>query len=124
MFMKIVDALLAILFIAFAAFQFNDPDPYLWALLYALVGLVAGLALFGISNRLLTLGALVACAIGLIWVAPGFFEYITDHTSENILQDMSAERPYIEETREFGGLTLALLTLAFYLWRSRRPASP
>ena len=116
---KIADALLALLFAAFALIQFNDPDPYLWALLYGLVAGVAVLGLFGKLNRRLVYAVAAACLAGLLWTAPGFFEYITRHTSENILQDMSAERPYIEQTREFGGMVLALAALGFYLRRSR-----
>lgn len=117
--MKLLHILLAILFIVFAVIQFNDPDPWLWATLYGLVAVAAGLALLGKDNLPFTLVVAVACLAAVAWSTPGFIEYITAHRTESIIQDMAPERPYIEETREFGGALIAFLAAVFYAWRAR-----
>ena len=43
--MKIASAIMAMLFIAWAAFQYNDPDPFLWILVYGVAALVSVLYL-------------------------------------------------------------------------------
>lgn len=121
--MKVVDIVIALLFILGAVVQINDPDPYVWIALYFLVGLVAGLAVFGKYNLPLTGVTLLACLIAAIWTAPGFFNYITQHSSENLMQDMSADRPYIEQTREFLGMVIAVAVMGFYLIRTRKAAT-
>lgn len=121
--MKILDLLLALLFAAGAAVQYNDPDPLIWMLLYGGVALVATLALFGKHILPVTLLVALACAVGLGWSAPGFIEYITGHTNENLMQSMSAERPYIEKTREFLGMLIAFLVALIYVFRARNARS-
>ena len=37
--MKIVNILLAIMFLAFTYLQFNDPDPVIWILIYGAMAL-------------------------------------------------------------------------------------
>ena len=121
--MKFLDLFLALLFAVGAVVQYNDPDPLLWMLLYGSVALVAALAFFGRHLLPVTLLVALACAIGLGWSAPGFIEYMTGHTDENLMQGMSAERPYIEETREFLGMLIAFLVAVFYIFRARKARS-
>lgn len=63
-FLKIISAAMALLFIAWAVFQYNDPDPFIWILVYGIAALASILFLV---NRLpfpVPMGFLV---IGVIW---------------------------------------------------------
>lgn len=62
--MKICSALMALLFIAWAAFQYNDPDPFLWILVYGLAALASILFLV---NRLSFWFPVGFLAIAIIW---------------------------------------------------------
>ena len=62
--MKWVSGGMAILFISWAAFQYNDPDPFMWILVYGLASLASVLFLI---NRLPLVFPLVFCVTGVIW---------------------------------------------------------
>lgn len=104
-------AVFAALMALSAAVQLNDPDPALWVAAYGAVALVFAAAALGTAHRWLTISTFVVLALLAARSAPGFVEWITEHRGESIVGEMSAERPYIEETREFLGLTLAMLGL-------------
>ncbi len=111
---------LGILFLAFAYLQMNDPDPALWVIIYGTVGVVCILAaLRGVSKRLL----LAFIFILLIYAAtliPGFFTWLTGPDKEEIFGEMIYDRPYIEETREFLGLLMAVGALVFVYFSPRK----
>lgn len=116
--MKIFNLFLALLFALFAAVQFNDPDPWGWALMYGFVAAVCGLAAFGhYHTYLLYLGL----GIALIWMAalvPGFVSWVK-MGMPTITGSMKAESPHVELTREFLGLVLCILVLGWQ-WRRAR----
>jgi hypothetical protein len=118
--MKILDAILALLLLAAAAVKFNDPDPGLWVAIYGIAAAVPLASALGKSNPTLTLAALVVCGVALLLSLPGFFEYLSHHFGDTILEGMSAERMYIEETREFLGALFALLIVVMYWFRGRK----
>ncbi len=105
-------AAFALAMAAFAWLQLNDPDPALWVAVYALTAGVFTLAACGHSHRVLTwLNVALLGALALS-VAPGFFDWMFEHDFESITGTMSPDKPYIEETREFLGLVIALALLA------------
>jgi Transmembrane family 220, helix len=111
---KISNLIFAIIFIAFAALQYNDPDPIVWASIYLYAVLLCimayrnkfngGLYIFGISMYLIY-------AIYLFFDKNGVINWATVHHGENIAATMKAEQPWIEETREFGGLLMLIIVL-------------
>ena len=111
--MRILQLILSILFLLFAYFQFNDPDPLIWVSLYIIVAILLFLGFLGKYIRPLTLGLMALCVIGFILTFPGVFDYITNQDGYTIMEGMSNEKPYIEETREFGGLLIIFLALFF-----------
>ena len=118
--MKIVDVIFVLLFVVFAALQVNDPDPWIWVPLYGAAALVPGLALFNRNNLVLTLMVMGACAIGMIVYVPGFYQFLTQGQGHSMMEEMSDAYPFIEETREFLGLLIAEVVLAYYAFRARR----
>jgi hypothetical protein len=109
--MKIFNIVFIFLFILFAGLQYNDPDPYIWVTIYLYGALVSYLAL---SNRfkpaLYYIGFTVylGYALFLLFDKTGAISWATEHHAENIVQSMKATKPWIEETREFGGLAILL----------------
>ena len=118
--MKIADVVFTLLFVVFAALQVNDPDPWIWVPLYAAAAMVPGLALFNRRNLALTLVVMGACIVGMVVYAPGFYQFVTQGQGHTLMEEMSAAYPFIEETREFLGLLIAVVVLAYYAVRARR----
>lgn len=75
--MRILNGLLSIILVLFAAAQYNDPDALLWGVIYGIAALWCGIA--ALRPRLLRHGLLrglwALCAMaglaGVIWYWPG-----------------------------------------------------
>ena len=112
--MKIFNLFFCFTFIVFAALQYNDPDPYVWMPIYLYAAALCWLAS---RNKFYP----VAYWIGIIVYAAyatykvfdqnGLIDWITLHHEENIAETMKAEKPWIEETREFFGLVILIVVL-------------
>lgn len=127
--MKTFNLFFCLIFLISAVLQYNDPDPFLWILIY-LYG--AACCLLAIRNvfrpQAYTAGIILylAYAIYLFFNKTGVLSWFYDHDAENIVQSMKATKPWIEETREFGGLILliiALLTNLIYYRRKQQQNS-
>jgi hypothetical protein len=112
--MRYVNGFFCVLFVLFAVVQYNDPDALLWILIYGVTAIWAGLAAFR-SDRfahspvLITLfgASAVAMVGGAIYDWP---QSIADWWDNEVV-------------REGLGLiiaTVALLVVAYTLWRTRR----
>jgi hypothetical protein len=101
-----------LLLITAAALQLNDPDPLYWGGFYLVCALVPLLAIFRINSWILY----ALCGIyGLVVIIPTVDGFIQDlQLAEPLLQQMSADKPYIEEAREFLGALIALALIAVY----------
>lgn len=109
--MKIFNIVFIFLFILFAGLQYNDPDPYIWVTIYLYGALVSYLALSNsFKPALYYIGFTVylGYALFLLFDKTGAISWATEHHAENIVQSMKATKPWIEETREFGGLAILL----------------
>jgi hypothetical protein len=96
-----------------AAIQFNDPDPAYWVLVYASTAMVAIAAAAG-RLRPFWVGAVIGGVVaGLALTMDGFIEFLQHGDYANIMGDM-ASSTFVEESREFLGLTLALTLLIYY----------
>lgn len=114
--MKITNYILAILFILFAYFQLNDPDPYLWMALYFYAAIVCLFAAYGRINKYLTWTGMGICLAWMAFLLPEFINWI-NMGMPNIAGEMKAEAPHIEFTREFLGLGICL---AVFIWQHRK----
>lgn len=112
--MKIFNIICIILFILFAAVQYNDPDPYIWVPIYLFAAWLCFQSIRLRYNRILYIIGLVLYglyALYLLFDKSGVIDWITEHNSENIVQSMKATKPWIEETREFFGLIIVICVL-------------
>lgn len=112
---KAINLVLTALFTLFAAWQYNDPDPWRWALMYGFVAGVCGFAAFDKMNNYVTWAGIAICIIWLAFWLPEFSNWLK-LGSPNIAGQMKAETPYVEFAREFFGLMICLLALGWQLW--------
>ncbi len=112
--MKIFNIIFIILFIAFAAVQYNDPDPYVWMAIYLYAAFLCYRAIQHRYNKALYIIGLVAYSlygVYLFFAKSGVLDWVNEHHSESIVQTMKAQKPWIEETREFFGLVIVIAVL-------------
>lgn len=115
--MRVLNYLFAAMFFAMAGLQFNDPDPVYWVAVYggaALVALSKALGRYSEFWAAVTIGGVVA---GLIFAVPGVLNFVDFGSLEELFGDMTASKPYVESTREFGALMIVLIVLASYVKR-------
>jgi hypothetical protein len=125
--MRIFNIFFIVVFVLFAALQYNDPDPYIWIPIYLFAAFLCYQAIQKKLNPVLYLIGLVVFvgyAAYLFFDKTGVLDWAEEHHAENIAQTMKATKPWIEETREFGGLGIILIVMLInFLWlRSQRTA--
>lgn len=110
--MKTFNILFGIVFFLFAILQYNDPDPYLWIPIYTFASLICILnsrEKFNLKAHLFLVVFCVVYAFILLINKDGVISWINEHETENLVQSMKATKPWIEQTREFGGLIIIIL---------------
>lgn len=123
MMFKIFSLVFGVLFLLCAGLQWNDPDPYLWMPLYLSSVLSCVYAFKGISAKRLNIFNI---AIYSVYAAYLFFEqdgvisWATEHHFDSLTQSMLASTPWIENTREFGGLFIMMVVCAINLYAKRQ----
>lgn len=108
---KFLQLFFAFLMVVFAYLQLNDPDPLLWVLIYMVVALILGFSAFGKRSTYLFWGVLGTMLIAMVVLSPGLWQWLMYEPAEDLLYGMSPDRMYIEESREFLGLLIAMLFL-------------
>lgn len=121
--MKIINLLLIALFVYAAAVQYNDPDPYLWMPMYLYGAVISFLAIKGKYNfamYVIGIATYLGFAIYHFSGETGMLAWLTTYQAESLTETMQATKPWIEETREFFGLTLLTVSLtANMIWMAR-----
>ena len=113
--MKVFNIIFCFLFIVFAALQYNDPDPYLWVPIYMYTAVLCWLAArqrYFTKAYLFGIVVYAIYAVYKIFDANGLLDWFNLHHAENIAETMKAEKPWIEESREFFGLVILIIVLA------------
>lgn len=123
---KIFNVVFAVLFLICAGLQWNDPDPYLWMPLYLLSVLSCVYAFKGISAKRLNMFNIAVYSPYALYnfvVEDGVLSWATEHNFDSLTQSMMASTPWIENTREFGGLFIMLVVCAINLYVGRQQLS-
>ncbi len=117
--MRILNLLLMLVFALFALAQYNDLDGWRWIIMYLFVALTSFFGFRGDYNK----GIIVLSIILMLgWMAlllPDFIDWI-NMGMPSIIDEMKAEVPYVESTREFLGLFLSFLAMTFHYFQSRK----
>jgi hypothetical protein len=123
--MKFFNIFFSVVFILFAVVQYNDPDPYLWIPIYLYPALLCFLKfiLKPISRVAYWAGFLVfgVYAIYKMFDTNGIIDWVQFHNASNIASTMKAEKPWIEESREFFGLVIILIVLGINFFKKQNP---
>lgn len=121
--MKVFNLIFCLLFVFSAALQYNDPDPYLWIPIYMYGALLCWLAFrnkYYPKAYLIGIFIYFVYAIYLFFAKDGVLDWINKHNAEDIASTMKAEKPWIEETREFFGLMILIVVLASDYFYARK----
>lgn len=118
--MKILNLILAVMFVVFAFVQINDPDPVGWILIYGVMAVACILAAFDHYYPKVLLGLLVVYAAYSIVFFSGVTEWLHSANKSLLFDDIAKmQYPYIEQTREFLGLFICMVVLVVHLIRAR-----
>lgn len=115
--MRVLNFVLAGVFVVFAGLHFNDPDPIYWVAIYggtALVALAKALGRYSEFWAAVVIGGVIA---GIMIAIPGVLNFVDYGSLDELFGKMTAAKPYVESTREFGGLLIALIVLVSYVKR-------
>jgi len=108
---RLVGLFLALLFLLFAGFQYNDPDPQIWIPVYLIAAVISLLVFFERIFLTAILFLMVLYIAGAIYLWPTSFEGLTlehGYTSN------------IEEARESLGLAMCALSMIYYWYLSKK----
>lgn len=124
--MKTFNLVFAILFVLFAALQYNDPDPYIWIPIYIVSAFVCFQTYKGkfdqFSHWIIVAFCLIY-AVRLMIDPNGVIAWFKEHDAENLVQSMKATKPWIEQTREFGGLLIILIVASVNIITNKKAAA-
>jgi hypothetical protein len=121
--MKLFNIFFCFVFVLFAALQYNDSDPYKWIPIYLYTAVLCWLAFrnrFYPKAYIAGIVVYAAYAVYKIFDANGLIDWMTKHGAQNIAETMKAEKPWIEETREFFGLVILIVVLVINLLYAKR----
>ncbi|HRH68323.1 MAG: transmembrane 220 family protein [Flavobacteriales bacterium] len=118
---RIINILLALVFIAFAVVNLNDPDPLPWVMAYGSVALLFALAVFGRADRRVSGWLCVALTAWMLTMLPGIIDWL-DSDMPSIVEEMKASTPHVEVVREFLGLMIAVWALIFLTFSTPKVA--
>src|SRR5687768_5332347 len=118
--MKVLNLVLAVMFLLFAFVQINDPDPVLWILIYGLMAVACVLAAFDrFYTKVLIVMLLLYAAYSFVFLS-GVLEWIRSDDKSMLFDDIAKmQYPYIEESREFLGLFICIAVLIMHLVTAR-----
>jgi hypothetical protein len=108
------------LMLLFAFVQYNDPDPWLWIILYGYAAFVAGMTIVGGGRMIYAYIGIAAYFVGIVLLFPSMIEWLTVGKGETLIQKMNPDKMYIEETREFFGLWIALAVMVLNIAALRK----
>lgn len=110
--MRIVNFIVAILYLALAFSSVNSPDPVIWILIYGTLSAIAIMAMFEMYLNKLVIGM----AILLVGYSFFFLEGFTEWTESFDVMGLFKTEPEIDytEARRFIGLVISEIVLIYY----------
>lgn len=111
---KLAHTIVALIFIAMAFVQLNDPDPVFWVAVYLAVAFVPASKLLAYRSIAIFYVVVGMCLAGLLISVPGFIDYLSSQDFAAIGGGMSEDKPYVESAREFLGMLIGAVCLLFY----------
>lgn len=104
---RFVPLLLGLAMLVFALVQINDPDPLIWVTYYAAIACACTVAAYRPLPRFVFLALAAVTVAGAVLTLPGFADWMLNRPTSDLWAPMSADRMYIEHSRELLGLLIA-----------------
>ncbi|MCP5152081.1 MAG: transmembrane 220 family protein [Chromatiales bacterium] len=120
---RVLAAVFALVALAMALVQLNDPDPIEWVAIYLAGAVVSAAGALGWQSRRVTLVLLLVAAVWSAWLSPAVPRWLANHPLAFIGSEASVSIDYMERSRECLGLLILVVMLAAQLPRDRRPHS-
>ena len=111
---KALSITFGLLFILFAAFQYNDPDPEVWIPIYALAAIACFMAYAGLGRWWFLAGMAVMYAVAAVYQWPPVFEGF-------LFSEVGMRSMNIEMAREAGGLAICSAVMVLLAVWMRQP---
>ncbi|MEY3186432.1 MAG: hypothetical protein RL675_251, partial [Bacteroidota bacterium] len=71
-------------------------------------------------SHLCILACCIIYGINLLIKNDGVISWFNDHDTENLLQSMKATKPWVENTREFGGLLIITIVTSINILKHKK----
>ena len=114
--MKILNLVLAVMFVVFAFLQLNDPDPVIWISIYGAMAVTCVLAAFKryyIPAYIVLL--IVYIAYSFVYL-PSELQWMHSDDKAMLFDNLAKmQNLYIEESREYMGLAICVLVTVMHL---------
>jgi len=115
---KLINLLICCIFLLFAYVQLNDPDPYVWVIVYGLVAVLFAVSIFVRIPKVMIQVVILAFILFAFYHVGNFYDWLLSNDKSELFGDMIYDKPYIEGAREFMGLLIAIGALIYLLKRS------
>ncbi|GAB3897968.1 hypothetical protein GCM10028803_16780 [Larkinella knui] len=101
---KVLPITFGLLFVLFAAFQYNDPDPQVWIPIYGFAAIASFMAFSAVGRPWLYIAAgIIYLGSAIYWWPPKFEGFLLD--------EMGMKTINIELARESGGLAICAVAM-------------
>ncbi|HKQ73036.1 MAG TPA: transmembrane 220 family protein [Blastocatellia bacterium] len=115
--MKILNCVMTACFLFSAIVQYNDPDPFVWILIYGLAGLACVLAMMGRLNWIFPAAVGITA---LAWAMALASNVIGKVAIGELFEAFEMKDERVEVAREFGGLLIVVFWMAALVIQSLR----
>lgn len=112
--MHITNYILTILFLFFAAVQYNDPDPIIWILIYTYASLMCLLAAKGKYYKAFLLAGIVVSFVWSMTLVASILVALNGYGAGPIFSLSMVKNREVEEARESLGL---LIVFSVLVWK-------
>ncbi len=115
---KLINLVICVIFFLFAYVQLNDPDPYVWVMVYGLVAILFVVSNFVRIPKIIFQAVILALVLFAFFHVGYFYDWLLSDDKSELFGDMVYDKPYVEGTREFMGLLIAIAALIYLLKRA------
>ncbi|MBK8394294.1 MAG: transmembrane 220 family protein [Leptospiraceae bacterium] len=112
--MKVLNFILAGMFFLFALVQYNDPDPFIWILIYSYAAILCFLAGINKYYKKLLLSGIIISIIWSLTLAASILIAFKNHGINSLYSFGMIKGNEVEEARESLGL---LIVAAVLFWK-------
>lgn len=111
---KTLSIIFGLVFLLFAAFQYNDPDPEVWVPIYGFAAIACLMAYTGVGRWWFF------AAMGVLYVVAAWYQWPPQFEGF-LFNEVGMRSLNIELARESGGLAICAVVMAALAWLSRQP---